>query len=66
MRFNRSVPTCGHLQLVNLKSLDLSCNYIEKIEGLETLTQLKVLKLYFNNISKLEGLEKYVSELSSV
>ena len=43
---------------MHLKWLDLSFNMIEKIEGLDTLTDLEDLSLYDNKISKLEGLEQ--------
>ena len=43
--------------LTNLKWLDLSFNYIAKLEGLDKLTKLTDLSLYSNNIKKLEGLD---------
>lgn len=40
-----------------LEYLDLSLNKIEKITGLEKLSNLQRLDLSFNNLSKIEGLE---------
>lgn len=43
--------------LVNLKELDLSFNYIERIENLEKLINLEVLSLFSNLIKKIENLD---------
>lgn len=43
--------------LVNLKELDLSFNYIERIENLEKLVNLEILSLFSNMITKLENLD---------
>uniref|UniRef100_A0A1B0DCP6 Dynein axonemal assembly factor 1 homolog n=1 Tax=Phlebotomus papatasi TaxID=29031 RepID=A0A1B0DCP6_PHLPP len=42
--------------LTKLTDLDLSFNYIEKIENLEKLTQLEVISLYSNRIQQIENL----------
>ena len=41
-----------------LRILDVSCNEIKLIRGLEKNPELKELKLYSNRISKIEGLDK--------
>lgn len=43
--------------LTALKELNLSFNYITKIENLETLVNLEVLSLFSNHITKIENLE---------
>lgn len=43
--------------LTNLKKLDLSFNYIEKIENLEKLVHIESLSLYNNLISNIENLD---------
>lgn len=43
--------------LTSLKELNLSFNYITKIENLETLVNLEVLSLFSNHITKIENLE---------
>lgn len=43
--------------LRNLKKLDLSFNYIEKIENLEKLVHIESLSLYNNLITKIENLD---------
>lgn len=43
--------------LTNLKELDLSFNYIERIQNLEKLVNLEVLSLFQNLITKLENLD---------
>jgi len=45
-------------QLTKLTKLQLDNNIIEKIEGLDCLTNLKWLDLSFNNIEMLDGLSK--------
>jgi hypothetical protein len=42
---------------VNLTTLKLDNNHIQKIEGLSSLVNLEWLDLSFNNIEKIEGLE---------
>lgn len=44
--------------LTNLKKLDLSFNYIEKIENLEKLVHIESLSLYNNLITKIENMEE--------
>lgn len=48
-----------------LRILDLSCNQISLIRGLDKNEELKELKLYSNRIIRVEGLEKQ-KELSSL
>lgn len=43
--------------LTALKELNLSFNYITKIENLETLVNLEVLSLFSNHITKIENLQ---------
>ncbi|KAL5473890.1 hypothetical protein EMCRGX_G028454 [Ephydatia muelleri] len=43
---------------VGLRTLDLSCNHITKIEGLELSPELSELKLYSNTIKTIDGLER--------
>ena len=46
----------GLAECVNLRTLDLSYNFISKLENLEALTQLRDLNLSENNIRRFEGL----------
>lgn len=46
----------GLAECLNLRTLDLSYNFISKLENLEALTQLRELNLSENNIRRLEGL----------
>lgn len=43
--------------LTALKELNLSFNYITKIENLETLVNLEVLSLFSNHITRIENLQ---------
>lgn len=43
--------------LVNLKELDLSFNYIERIQNLDKLTKLEVLSLFNNKIELIENID---------
>lgn len=43
--------------LTNLKELNLSFNFIEKIENLETLVNLEVLSLFNNRIEVIENMD---------
>ncbi|KAJ8272776.1 hypothetical protein GJAV_G00093310 [Gymnothorax javanicus] len=46
---------------VNVRSLNLHCNRISKIEGLTTIWQLRHLDLSSNQISRIEGLDSLAS-----
>ena len=48
------------LNFPNLEELNLSDNYIRKIENLEFCPKLKILNLSYNNIYKLENIEKNI------
>ncbi|KAM4600686.1 centrosomal protein of 72 kDa [Polymixia lowei] len=50
---------------VRLKSLDLSCNALVSVEGVQHLKMLERLNLYYNRISSIEGI-KVLCELQAL
>ena len=48
-------------QYIGLRTLDLSWNAIEAINGLEALGQLRELKLYHNKLTTIENLTEYAA-----
>lgn len=52
----RRISTIGLSPLLNLEFLELSCNSITTVEGLENMKKLQVLKLQGNMIHSVAGL----------
>ena len=57
---NNKIQEIKGLFFPNLEELNLSDNYIRKIENLEGLPKLKILNLSYNNIHILENIQKNI------
>ena len=57
---NNKIKEIKGLFFPNLEELNLSDNYIRKIENLEGLPKLKILNLSYNNIHILENIQKNI------